>query len=297
MYPGQTPNNNQPQPQGQNPQPYYGQPQPGPQYQPNPQPQSPPPYQPNHQQGQPQHQHPSWYQPPAAKKEDLSPSKASDYVSRATTPPIQQGQLVNGQYSVDYLNSMSGTSPNQFSKKFIAIASGAIILTLGLAGALFALTPKQDNSPAATLSTVYTIMADTQEVTKSAGKNIKNSKLRGINSSLDTVLLSTMQSLESPLESSGSKASTLRSAAKKPPIRDEELRQKLEEARLQVMYDRVYLMQMEFKVQEIMRQIEYVYNRTGSETTKQTLEKGHGSLKSIKDSIDGFSQAEDSGII
>lgn len=189
---------------------------------------------------------------------------------------------------------MSGPSKGKISKMQMYIIGGILSAVLIATAAFVIFTPKQAEVPSATLSSVYSTMADTQDITKEAGKNIRSSQLRGINVSIDSTLLSTMQSLEAPLESSGNKPSNLRSAAKKDPIRDSELREKLEEARLLVMYDRVYLTQFTFKIEEIMRQIKYVQARTRSESTVQSLESGHDNLEALKSSLDNFANSSDS---
>lgn len=243
-----------------------------------------------------------WYTPPQHQQDPLKPASVDAYLQQTQAPqqPLSPassatapGQKIHGQYAVDYLG---GIAPNtssdslliagkRISKKvfFIAIGAGAALL---LTAALLLLAPKPRTANTLTASNLYMSMIDTADITKTAGRNIKNSKLRAVNSSVGALLTGSIKQLETPLEKTGVDYKKLSGEAKKPPYKDEKLRAKLEDARLLGTYDRAYASEMQLRVNTMIITMESIQRQTNSESMRTYIKTALPEYKETKQSIE-----------
>lgn len=295
MYPNQPGQN---QPQGgyppQPPQQGYQPPQPG-GYPPNPQnypPQSPyqqvpPPA------GQPQ-QPANWYQPPQKDVEvNSAPASADEYLKRVQQPAPQAqgefpGQTVNGQYSVDYLNDISSPAAAPIDKRIIFAIIGVLVLAFSFFAFILFSGPKAASAPVA--PQLYATMIDTSEITKNAGKRIKDSDLVKTNATFNALLIGAVKDMEEPLTNLGEKPPSLKAAAKKPPYHDEKLVAALDDAALNVIYDRVYINKMNIKVQDIILMMDKIKRNKPSKDMQGFIDKNRSDFKAIQTSLEEYSK-------
>ncbi|QHN42358.1 hypothetical protein GII36_00600 [Candidatus Mycosynbacter amalyticus] len=241
-----------------------------------------------------------WYTPapdPAADR----PADASSYVQAATAAqgqtqqaPGAQGQIINGQYSVDYLNQMATPSKQPLDKKFI-IAGIGIVIALLLAAVLFLAGGKKTTSVASEVK-LYTTLVDTEASTLRSGKLIKNSKLVAINSNLRTSLVNAARDMETPLTNMGQNASNLKSAAKKAPYHDDKLVTNLEDARLNSTYDRVYANEMDTKTKYIITYMESIKKRNSRKSMQEFIAKNEPNFQTIQKSIEEYQNSDEANL-
>lgn len=275
-----------------NPQPWAGQPQMQPgqnytpmhNYSPMPSPQNRPPA--------------GWYTPPSSSTPNDKPASVDSYLSRASTPTSTQpsappsGQRINGQYAVDYLGGIAPDNTNdtitvagkRFSKKVFFIAIGGTVALL-LAASLLLFSPKPQGAARLNESTLYVSMVDTADVTKEAGDNIKDSNLRALNSSLRALLNGSIKQMDEPLLDSGASPSSLASSAKKAPYKDEELREKLEDARLLGTYDQTYTREMNLKIDTMLITMERIKKNNGRQSMQTFVDDNLPDYKDFLQSL------------
>lgn len=241
----------------------------------------------------------SWYTPPAAAQQAADrPSDAGSYLQAAgVAPPSQStatapGQIVNGQYSVDYLDQVAGgstTGSNSIDKKFIFIGAGVAVALIAAAALLF-MKPKSvaDNKPVQ----LYTTLIDTEKSTAKSGKLLKSSQLVSINSSMRTNIINAARDMEEPLAAAGQKPSTLKSAANKKPYHDEKFAAALEDARLNAIYDRVYANEINTKLKYIIAYMEAIKKSSKSKKMNEFIDKNLPSMKTVQKAVDDFQESE-----
>ena len=140
-------------------------------------------------------------------------------------------------------------------------------------------------------SSLFSSMVSTSEITKTAGRKIKSSKLRAINSSLNSQLLGSITEMADPLAKSGIDSKKLEATAKKPTAKESERIQTLENARLNATYDRAYSREITYRLDTMLvtlNRIDKINTRASMrEFTKNTRTK----LESIKKALDEVSNS------
>lgn len=241
----------------------------------------------------------SWYTP-APKPDANRPSDASAYLQAAgvgapgQTPQAPghtvPGQVINGQYSVDYLNQMSTGVKQPLDKKFIYLGAG-LALALMLAAALLFMRPKtvSDDVPVK----LFTTMVDTEKSTARSGKLIKSSRLSSINGNIRTLLTNAQRDMDEPLTKSGQKTSSLKSAAIKPPYHDDKFAGALEDARLNAVYDRVYANEINTKLKYIVVYMESIKKSNRSQSMQVFVDKNLPSFQTLQKSVEDYQASEE----
>lgn len=241
----------------------------------------------------------NWYKPPE-KKADTSPASVDTYLGRnqeqqqaqqtapRATGPVP-GQVINGQYAVDYLG---GIAPKQ-AKNTIKIAGksinktmfwGAIggVIALLLAATLFILTPKQTGVANLNESSLFRSLVSTSEITKKAGRNIKSSKLRAVNSSFTSLLIGSAKEMQDPLSKSGLDPKKLESEAKKPSKDDTKVIDTLESARLNAMYDNAYNREMQHRIRTMLITLDRIQKMNNNKGMQEFVKNTRPKLETIQ---------------
>lgn len=258
---------------------------------------------------QPRGQAPAgWYTPPpSATANSTKPASVDEYLGKATgstntTNPIPtpSGQKIQGQYAVDYLGGIApgGNKASTISlggkridKKIFFVAIGGVVaLLLAAVLLIFGGGPQTDNTLSA--SSLYTSIVDTSDITKTAGKNIKDSKLRATNASLHNLLTGSTKQMEEPLKKSGINATNLAVSAKKPPAKDEKVRARLEDNRLLGTYDRAYVSEMELKVGTMIIAMERIKKTSSQKTMQDFVDESIPKYKHIQKSLKNFGTSD-----
>jgi hypothetical protein len=262
---------------------------------------TPPQYPP--QQPQQPHQPASWYTPTPPPNSD-KPASASDYIQQATGQTQQQvmqnpatGQTIKGQYAVDYLGGIAPQSSSssisiggfQLTKKMM-IFIGGIASALIIALVLMFATQKPAGPDVLNESSLYASYIDTAEITKFSKKYLDSSQLRATHGNIQNFLTNSATQMETPLAKSGIDYKKLRTSAKKKPYHDFKMAEKLEEARLNAVYDRVYANEMAFKLQKMMSTLQKVKKTNTRKSMQEYIKQTEPSLKTLQESIKKYQE-------
>lgn len=192
--------------------------------------------------------------------------------------------------SMDYLNKIAPVAPKSkmpFSKNqmiLLGVLGGAIIIVMILAIALGGLggTKKYETQLAARLIGTETIAAD-------ASTKLKSSSLRALNSNLKIYLTNTNQGIIEPLKKDGIDATKL----DKSILSDEagaDITTRLEDARLNAVYDRTYAREMAYRLSTILTLMAKIENSTSNKTLKTFLTEAVTNLEPTQKQFADFNQ-------
>jgi hypothetical protein len=207
-------------------------------------------------------------------------------VPPASVPPTP-AQSSAPQYSIDYLNQIAPAPQKKGlmnNRLLVAIAGGGIILVL-LVGVLSLLGG--GSGPTKNMQTFAARVQMLEKVVSSAQKNIKSNDLRATNSNLGIFLANTDQGMTDPLAKNGVTVTKLDKT-----ITDAEsgtdLAAKLEDARLNAVFDRTYSREMSYQLTALETLMKSIYGETKSKSMKSFLQTTDNSLVPIKKQFDTF---------
>lgn len=240
----------------------------------------------------------SWYTPPQ-KEVDTKPASVDDYLGRTPAAPqpgaqpaSAPGQMINGQYAVDYLGGIAPQQPKSgitiagftLSKRALMVAIGGTIALL-LAAMLMIFSQKPQAVSQLNESNFYSHLIRTQEITKDGKKNIKNSQLRAHNGTLQTLLVGSASEMATPLQKSGMDPKKLESEAKKPSDEDKKLLSGLNDARLNAVYDRAYVREMTHRLNIMLLMLDRIEKINTRESMQNYVKATRPKLKDIHKAI------------
>ncbi len=157
----------------------------------------------------------------------------------------------------------------------------AIITVIGISSITGGKSTSSLTSVAATLDRLKTVTTDAQE-------NIQNSDLRTLNSSLDLSLTNVNRDLSEPLKAQkinlkDKKNSTIHD------VTDEfdELDTRLEDARLNAVFDRTYAREMAYTLKKLRSDMTTLSKRSSSKDIKEALQTANENLGPL---VEGFSE-------
>lgn len=196
--------------------------------------------------------------------------------------------------SVDYLNQIAPQAPKRkipLTKKQLIIAAilgGAfivvmiLVIVVGLSGGG---TKKQLQQLAARLQ-------GTQTIVSAADSDIKDSQLRALNSNLDIYLTNTNRDIAAPLLKDGIDVTKL----DKTLLASEsgaDITARLEDARLNAVYDSTYAREMAYKLATIVSLMRQINNSTHNQDLKTFLVSAYTNLLPTQNAFDSFTAATD----
>ncbi len=195
----------------------------------------------------------------------------------------------NGIAPIDYLDQIAPKPRASFgfSRKQIAIIGGVILV--GFIGfAIMALTQGGKPNIGSLSQQLVAKNAATTPVSKEAQENIKSRELSAINSSLTIQLTNADTGLVNAFTKAGvnvTKISENITAAESNAT----IKEKLEEARLNSVFDRVYSREMSYQLATILFQLKTIYETTGNAELKTYLETTYNNLDPLQKQLDAFS--------
>lgn len=195
----------------------------------------------------------------------------------------------NPQLPPDYLSQISPDSPKkmQFSRKQIVIFGSALAVILVIiisivTSALFN-SPKSEEKLAARLLT-------TQEIVNDATGKLKSTQLRALNGNLKIYLTNTIRDIEAPLANDGIKISKLSKSVTSAESSEETLAT-LEDARLNVIYDRIYALEMAYKLDTVLTLMRQIHSNTSNDDLKDLLTEATTNLEPTQKAFADFNAA------
>jgi hypothetical protein len=191
------------------------------------------------------------------------------------------------QYPIDYLNQIAPPAPKAgMDKKFLLIIGGGIAVVIIALIIVFSLS-SASAGPKDKMQTLAARMTTLETISKTAQRSLKSGSLRNTNSTLTIFLTNANHDIAEPLKNNGIEVKTLDKGivAKED---GKKLTDKLEEARLNAVYDRTYSREMTFELEGIATLMGDIYDRTSSKSLKDFLLKTDENLQPIKEQFSEF---------
>lgn len=247
----------------------------------------------------------SWYTP-ALKPDAYKPGDVDSYLQQpAANAPVAApqgqspqgatvpGQVINGQYAVDYLDQMAAPPKAPLDKRFIFAAAGGV---LALIIAAFLIFGNQKTASVTNEVKLYTTMVDVENSTNRSKSLIKNSTLAAINGNMRTTLVNATRDMETPLTNMGQDPTKLSSAGKTGQYNDGKFDAALEDARLNGTYDRVYANEVDTKMKYMIAYMENIKKNNKRKSMQEFISKNENSIKTIQKSIDDWSKSDEANL-
>ncbi len=192
----------------------------------------------------------------------------------------------------DFLNQIAPQAPQKSSwgkklKLIGSIGGTLIVLVIALAITLGAIS-SANREPAQKLSARLLV---TQDIANDAQSNLKSSQLRSLNSDLRLFFTNTSRDIATPLEAFGVTAETVpdRITAEETAI-GEGVSNRLEDARLNAVFDRTYAREMAFQLSTMIALLQQMYDAAPSEATKTFLDTTYKNLQPIQQGFADFNE-------
>jgi hypothetical protein len=135
-------------------------------------------------------------------------------------------------------------------------------------------------------------LSTTQTVVDGAQSNLKSSKLRSLNSNLKLYMTNTSRDIAAPLLVSGVDVAQL-SKSVLAAESTAALSSRLEDARLNAVFDRTYAREMTYQLGTLLTLMEKIYNSTRDAELKVFLASASENLQPTQESFANFSSAAD----
>jgi hypothetical protein len=190
------------------------------------------------------------------------------------------------QYSIDYLNQIAPQQQKKglSNRSFLMVAGGGALVAV-IIGIL--MLTSSGSGPTKNMQTFAARVQALEKITGSAQKNITSNDLRGTNSNLTLFLTNTDHNMTTPLMNNSVDVKKLDKdivAAEK----GEALTAKLEDARLNAVFDRVYAREMSYQLTALETLMKSIYGNSKSKSMKDFLKTTDDSLTPIKKQFDTF---------
>ena len=192
-------------------------------------------------------------------------------------------------YSVDYLNQIAPQAPkkNVLSRLqviIIVVVGGIVLLTIILS---LVLASSHNVEPAKQLAAR---LQSTEIIVGNAQSKLKSSQLRTLNSNLKIYLTNTNRDISVPLLQVGINVAQL----DKKLVASEagtDITNKLEDARLNATYDRIYALEIASQLDTIVELMRQVNDSTNNQSLKAFLDSAYTNLKPTQKQFAQFNAA------
>jgi predicted outer membrane protein len=193
------------------------------------------------------------------------------------------------QFSIDYLDQIASPpkKPGVRDKLFPILVIGGLIVALlvGLVAILGAGGGNQED-----MMRLPAKLKTLQSVADSSQKNIKSSGLRSTNGNLSLFLTNTNRDMAEPLSANNVDAAKL-----SPKITASEdgsdLKAELEDARLNVVFDRTYAREMSYQLEALAALMQQIEANTNSRSLKEALTTAQKQLEPLQKQFADFTAA------
>lgn len=188
---------------------------------------------------------------------------------------------------IDYLDTIAPQSTKSpiSNNLFFGVVIGAVII---LILAIILIISTSGSSDKQSLERLGLRLQTLQKTSQDAEKNIQSSALLSTNGNLSTYLVNTNRDIETPLEAAGVK---LKKADKKLAAQENgaELNKKLEDARLNAVFDRTYAREMTYQLETTALLMNTLNKSTNSKSLKAYLPGAYKDLVELQKQMKDFS--------
>jgi hypothetical protein len=161
------------------------------------------------------------------------------------------------------------------------------VLILAVIGVI-ALASNKGGVSTSSLGAISTSFSSLKDVSEDSQKSIQSSELKTLNSSLSLVLTNANRDVQAYMKTNSIKKKDIAksAAAKKVNTDIADMKKRLENARLNAVYDRTYAREMTFAIKTLRSDMAVLY-KSGGKNLKAILETTDTNLKPL---AEGFSQ-------
>lgn len=221
-------------------------------------------------------------QPPQAPAPTPTPPQGPPPV-QSYTPFPEPAQM-----PVDYLNQIAPQTPKKplftFGLKQIVLIGAALVILVIILSVIIGNISGAKRDP---LQHLAARLNATQTIATNAQINLKSTELRSLNSNLKLYLTNTNRDITGPLLSAGVNSTKLSKniiAAESTTA----LSGRLEDARLNAVFDRTYAREMAYQLGTLMTLMDQIYSSTGNAQLKTFLKSAYDNLKPTQESFANF---------
>lgn len=208
-------------------------------------------------------------------------------------PPQNQQPNQNPQadYSIDYFNEISSPVTNSggpSAKVMIVAIVVALLAVVLFAFTLFSSEPSIKQETVALQQRMLTL----QEITDDHHEYLKDSDLRGVDSSLQLFLADSLKDIEKPLTELGidpEKAATEQLLAKEAAYKAD-IEATLEDARLNAVLDRTYARELVYELSVVRDMMKDIASQSESESLDEFLTSSDANLTPIAQRFEQFTE-------
>lgn len=193
------------------------------------------------------------------------------------------------QFSSDYLNQIAAPAQVKTLSPFVlwGIIAGALILIVTIV--IFISSASGSGTSTSSLSSVAAKIAGLKVLTETEQDNIQSTELRTLGSSLTLTLTNANRDLEEPLKTNKISLKSKKVPAINAVNKDlEEMTGRLEDARLNAVFDRTYAREMTFALKTLRSDMSTLYKNTKSKKLKTALETADANIKPISEEFASF---------
>jgi len=194
----------------------------------------------------------------------------------------------NSQFSSDYLNQIATPAPVKTMNPMVLWGLIGGLLVLVILVVVFVSSAAGGGSTSS-LAGVAAKINNLKTVSEAAQKNIQSGELRSLNGNLTLVLTNADRDLAEPLKAKKIKLTDKKSSAvAKVTSEFEALGTRLEDARLNAVYDRTYAREMTYALKTLHNDMGQLYKSSGSTDLKNILNTTDTNLEPLVDSFSRF---------
>lgn len=172
------------------------------------------------------------------------------------------------------------------NKLFLVLVGGGLLVALLVL--ILSLT-NSGSGPTQKMITFAARVQSLEKITADAQKNIKSNDLRGTNSNLTLFLTNTDQGMTTPLKNNNVDVKNLdQNIVKSEKTDGDALTAKLEDARLNAVFDRTYAREMSYQLSALRSLMSSIYTSSGSKSLKDFLQTTDNTLVPIQKQLTTF---------
>lgn len=188
-------------------------------------------------------------------------------------------------YPVDYLNQIAPQAAKPKANNIFVFGLIGGVILLAIMGVV--LISSAAGGPTQKMHTLAARLLTLQDISTKSQKTLKSGALRSLNSSLAIQLANTNRDIVTPLAKNGV---DVKKIDKNITLKEDgsAMRQKLEDARLNAVYDRVYVNEMNYQLDLLAALIKEIYTSSGDKTLKDFLMATDGNLQPIRKQLSDF---------
>lgn len=224
---------------------------------------------------------------------DMYPEQPTPPPSLPTPPPSLPPTQAPPTVPYNYLDQIAPQAPKRGRnvsglKKIIffgiiaAIIVGIVAITLNV---IDGAQKEPAQKFAARLTSTQTIVEDSQD-------KLKSSELRSLNSDLKLYFTNTLRDAAEPLKRADVNIEKIDAdILKKETALAEKMNERLEDARLNAIFDRTYAREMAYQLETLLALMQRIYASTKSESLKEYIDGTYKNLQPTQQALEAFNES------